>query len=617
LRAQLLVTLAVAASLATFAPGARAQVPLGPEFQVNTYTTSRQALPAVAADAAGNFVVAWQSYTQDGSLDGIFAQRFSASGTPAGSEFQANVNTTATQGTPSVSSDQSGNFLVVWTGLDANAQGILGRRFDAAGVPGPEFQVNEIATAAQNAPRVSMNGTGESVVVWSGIDADFAGVFARRFDATGTAQGGDFRVNTYTSANQLSPDVAIDSAGNFVVTWYSGAAQDGDSFGVFGQRYDAAGVPQGTEFQVNTYTTNGQSLPSVAMSPAGAFVIAWASDYSQDGSGTGIFAQRYDAAGVAQGGEFRVNSYTTGDQNNPRASMAADGSFVVVWADSTTHPGGIATFARRFDASGTPLGGDVPLNQFTGGSQRRPVVAVQPDHGFVAAWTSSNQDGDNDGVFARLFGDDILFRDGFESGDLSLWSSATVDGGDLSASVSAAMRSTTVGLQGLVDDTGSVFVQDENPADEDRYRARFYLDPNGFDPGEASGAHRTRVFIVFEEAPTRRLAAIVLKRQAGVYSIEGRCRLDSGAQADTGFFNISDGPHAIEIDWKRSSAAGANDGTFELYVDGVSKAQLTGLSNSVSAVDFVRMGALSVKPGANGTLYWDEFESRRLSYIGP
>jgi hypothetical protein len=29
------------------------------------------------------------------------------------------------------------------------------------------------------------------------------------------------------------------------------------------------------------------------------------------------------------------------------------------------------------------------------------------------------------------------------------------------------------------------------------------------------------------------------------------------------------------------------------------------------------MGALSVKPGASGTLYWDEFESRRDDYIGP
>ena len=66
----------------------------------------------------------------------------------------------------------------------------------------------------------------------------------------------------------------------------------------------------------------------------------------------------------------------------------------------------------------------------------------------------------------------------------------------------------------------------------------------------------------------------------------------------------------------KASGPDANDGTFELWIDGVSKIQLTGLDNSLADVDFVRMGALSVKSGATGTLFWDEFESRRGSYIG-
>jgi hypothetical protein len=39
--------------------------------------------------------------------------------------------------------------------------------------------------------------------------------------------------------------------------------------------------------------------------------------------------------------------------------------------------------------------------------------------------------------------------------------------------------------------------------------------------------------------------------------------------------------------------------------------------NSISALDFARLGALSVKVGADGTLRWDEFESRRQNYMGP
>jgi len=179
------------------------------------------------------------------------------------------------------------------------------------------------------------------------------------------------------------------------------------------------------------------------------------------------------------------------------------------------------------------------------------------------------------------------------------------------------MNSSGVGLQAVVDDTAGIYVQDDSPRAENRYRARFYFDPNGFDPGEAQSHFRTRIFLAFEENPIRRLAAVVLKRQAGAYSVMGRCRLNDGTQADTGFFPISNAPHVIEVDWRRASSPVAVDGRFELFIDGGSVSALSGLANGVSAVDFARMGALSVKTGAAGTMYWDEFVSRRKTYIGP
>ncbi len=85
----------------------------------------------------------------------------------------------------------------------------------------------------------------------------------------------------------------MDAAGNFVVAWESYSNQDGSSSGVFGQRFDSSGARAGTEFQVNTYTTGGQgSYPqAVAVSPNN-FVVVWHSP-DQDGSGLGIFGQRF------------------------------------------------------------------------------------------------------------------------------------------------------------------------------------------------------------------------------------------------------------------------------------------------------------------------------------
>ena len=211
---------------------------------------------------------------------------------------------------------------------------------------------------------------------------------------------------------------------------------------------------------------------------------------------------------------------------------------------------------------------------------------------------------------------DTIFADGFEAGDLSAWTGGSIDGGDLRASTAAALNG-TYGLEAVVNDTQALYVRDNTPADEPRYRARFAFDPNGFDPGEAAGAFRSVLFIGLEEAPVRRLVQIVLKRQAGEYSLLARVTLDDGSFADTPFVPITDGPHVVELDWRKATAPGANDGWFQLWVDGAAAGALGGLDNDAHALDFVRLGAMAVKAGAAGTMYFDRFASRRQTYIGP
>ena len=159
---------------------------------------------------------------------------------------------------------------------------------------------------------------------------------------------------------------------------------------------------------------------------------------------------------------------------------------------------------------------------------------------------------------------DLIFADGFQSGGLLEWSLAATDGADAAVSAAAGLGGTSVGLAAAVDDTAGLYVQDDSPRDEGRYRARFHFDTNGFDPGEALGARRTRLFLAFEEDPLRRLLAVVLRRLGGQYSLMGRVRQDDNSQEDTGFVGIADGPHTVEVDWVRATADGAADGTFQM-----------------------------------------------------
>jgi hypothetical protein len=391
--------------LAALPAGAAGQR-VGSEFRVNTYTTGTQRTHPygghlVAADATGNFVVVWTSFYQDGSLDGVFGQRYDSAGVPLGSEFRVNSYTTGSQGHRSVAAAADGDFVVVWRGSGQDAFGIFGQRYDSGGEAlGSEFRVNSNTTLLQRHTSVGSDASGNFVVVWQSDYQDAGGgVFGQRYDSTGMAQGGEFRVNSYTTSFQGMPSVASDASGNFVVVW-EGRGQ-GDPFGIFGQRYDSAGGTLGSEFRVNTYTTSRQLHPSVASDVSGNFVVTWVS-YYQDGAGRGIFGQRYDSAGIAQGEEFRVNSYTTNDQ--AFASVASDtaGNFVVVWCfQGQGDVNGI--FGQRYDSGGVAQGEEFQINSFITGAQLTPTVGATGINQFVVAWDSFGQDGSDYGVFGQRY----------------------------------------------------------------------------------------------------------------------------------------------------------------------------------------------------------------------
>src|SRR6185295_152428 len=234
------------ASVLLLLPGiAWSQVPVGPEFQFNTYTTGSQSRPSVAAAANGSFVVVWQSLDQDGSNYGVFGRRYDASGTPlGGSEFRINTYTTYFQFLPKVASDANGDVVVVWEsiGQDGSGPGVFGRRFNSAGTPvGTEFQVNSATTSSQSSPSIASDPSGNFVVVWVSSHSDIGDIFAKRYNAAGVPQGAEFRVNAYTSGSQRRPSVAVDGSGNFVVVWDRDF--DGSNYGVFGRRFDATGAP--------------------------------------------------------------------------------------------------------------------------------------------------------------------------------------------------------------------------------------------------------------------------------------------------------------------------------------------------------------------------------------
>jgi len=116
---------------------------------------------------------------------------------------------------------------------------------------------------------------------------------------------------------------------DFVITWQDDS-QDGDGFGIYAQIYSQAGVASGSNYLVNTNTTDNQKNPQIAKRSSSGFIICWDSE-GQDGSGKGVYAQRFAGNGDKDGIETKVNTHTSNDQFDPQVAMLVDGSYIISW----------------------------------------------------------------------------------------------------------------------------------------------------------------------------------------------------------------------------------------------------------------------------------------------
>jgi len=383
---------------------------VGAEFPVNETTAGAQRDPALAALASGGFSVLWQGPDQDRT--GNFGQRFNAEAKRRGGEFQVNSDADQAQSMPAAAGFAEGGFVATWTSdtEDGNGADVLGQRFSGTGKPrGDAVQADGSTASGQGEPVVAALNQGGHVLLWTAdeqesrsasFEGGAPGIFGRRFGADGKPAGKAFQVNTATAKDHVAPAVAPLADGGFVAAWAS-RGQDGSGFGVFAQRFDEKARPQGEEFQVNSETAGNQAMPAIAGLLGGGFVVTWQS-HKQDGSGLGIFAQRYSASGKAKGNAFPVNTTTKRDQWQPAITPTATGGFLIAWASNRQDGSGQGVYGQMFDRTGGRVDAEFPINVTTRQDQWGPDLATLDSGDLIAVWTSRKQDGSEDGVFGHL-----------------------------------------------------------------------------------------------------------------------------------------------------------------------------------------------------------------------
>jgi len=379
---------------------------VSPAELVNTFLprlqSTREQAAAIATGPTGESMIVFAGRGLD-DLDGIYARRYSADGSPLGDAFRVNTTVRESQHAPTVAVDGSGNYLVAWSGRGTGDQhGIFAQWLAPDGSRvGGEVLVNTTIGGIQDQPSVAMAADGRAFVAWSGTGArDFDGIFLRRFSSDRSPIGDELLVNDGTRFEQAYPSIAATPDGSLVATW-SSRHQDGSDWGIYGRRYAADGSPVGIEFAVNESTLASQLRSSTAVDARGRFVVVWSSVDADAGSSS-IWGRRFESEETAIGTEWRITDSVGARNKDARAAMSREGQFLVTWTTGRADGSGWEVAGRyydpgRIDAFDVFLANSVLFGPASG-HQQFSAVALGPGPSARIAW-SGRGPADRDGVY--------------------------------------------------------------------------------------------------------------------------------------------------------------------------------------------------------------------------
>ena len=327
---------------------------------------------------------------------------------PLGGEYAMLGDVSGHQQRPGLVMGADGGF-VVWQNAVAGVDGerVMIQRLgtDMTGVGGA-VRVGGVVAGNEERPRVAMMLDGGCVVVWESGARASRDVYVRFVNDDGTFRGGEVVANTFGAGIQEDPAVAVLSDGSVVVVW-SSVGQDGSGAGVYGQRFTAAGVKVGGEFSVNQTTARNQMDPAVCAAGEG-FVVGWVGETVSGVTGVGapnlrgnIWGRVFDKDGNAAGNEYKMNG---GDGLCSEPVLGAGvGGFVLGWVqqDEGNLKNLSDIYARKFNAQGIPAGNDAKINTYLTGRQDS-VQVISLDDDAIIVWASYGQDASGGSVHGRL-----------------------------------------------------------------------------------------------------------------------------------------------------------------------------------------------------------------------
>lgn len=342
---------------------------------------------------------------------------------PGGNDYVIGRALAGDQTSPQAAVTATGGYLV-WQDNAVNTNGLRIRaqllNTSLAQSQSP-FSVSSVASSAnigdQEKAQVALLKDGGAVFVWQGGRYGFQKIYARFYAANGTFLTSDLLVNTYTNNFQINPSVATLADGSVMIVWASDG-QDGSLQGIYGQRFSAAGVKLGAEFQINQWTSKNQRTPAVAALANSNFVVVWITELQRSSASVDAYGRVFTPSGLAVGNEFPANADAINMCANPTVAGSPQGGFAVAWSQKDGMVRGIENastgfpattksqkswdvYGRLFNANGAAASAAVCLNTQTHGDQFAPKLSTF-GRNYLAVWSSLGQDASREGVFGQF-----------------------------------------------------------------------------------------------------------------------------------------------------------------------------------------------------------------------
>jgi Ca2+-binding RTX toxin-like protein len=147
----------------------------------------------------------------------------------------------------------------------------------------------------------------------------------------------------------------------------------------------------GPDFRVNTTTFNEQQNPDQTVLSDGRILVTWASVVTDPIFAFEIRGRLLAADGTPIGSDFLINTTPTQDQNLPTITALADGRSFVAWVGYIPDTGEFEIRGRIINADGTGSS-DFIVNSTTAGAQFGPESTTLADGRIFVTWTSIDPD---------------------------------------------------------------------------------------------------------------------------------------------------------------------------------------------------------------------------------